>query len=234
MHLVSNADNDIKRAERSILFLDEVDKKADNDKNAYSFNKSDVLKSLLKLTEGGMYTVQTEIGQIDFDTSNLVVIAGGAFSDLYKQEVKTKPIGFEMAEESKTNEEKTTTIKALEKYGMPIEFLGRFKTIINMRQLTIDDLVAILKTSELSSLKKYKEMFNEKGINLKVSDDLYRNIAEEAYKLGTGARALNVIVDELFEDILYDLFDDGEIESEIDLESYLKHKEKTLKLEKTL
>ena len=229
--LYYNADRDLDKAERTILFLDEIDKKAGSDAEK-SFNKSDVLKSLLKIVEGGVFEIEVARGQIiRFDTSHLTIIVGGAFTDLYKiKEENKKFIGFNSGiNEKENNEEKEITIKDFEKYGMPIEFLGRFKTIIRMNDLKLDDYIKILKESDLSALKNYLNAFNEKGINLTIPDELYEKIAKLAMEFKTGARSLNIVVDKLFEEILFDYFNDTNIDT-IELNSEITENVKSYKL----
>ena len=210
INMYYNAECDIERAQRTILFLDEIDKKASNDEEK-AVNKSGVLKSLLKTIEGGRFEIEVSRGRfITFDTSHLTIIAGGAFTDLYKNKEKTK-IDF-----TSTNEivsKKELTIKDFEKYGMPIEFLGRFKTIIKMNELNLEDFIKILKTSDLSALKNYKNAFEKKGIQLELPESIYEKIAKLAMQDATGARSLNKIVDNIFENVLYEFFSSENINS---------------------
>ena len=141
-----------------------------------------------------------------------MVIAGGAFTDLYNQkaEEKKNTVGFG-SEVSSINKEiqygTELTIKDFEKFGMPLEFMGRFKTIIRMNKLKLEDLVNILKTSNLSEMKSYVDLLESKGIKLDIPEQLYEKIAELAYSYGTGARGLNIVVDNIFDNILYELFE---------------------------
>ena len=212
--LYKENNGDLETAEHSILFLDEIDKKAKTESDS-EVTSSGVLKSLLKIVEGD--TIEVEINPttgetISFDTSKLLVIAGGAFTDLYNQkaEEKRNTVGFG-SEVSSINKEiqygTELTIKDFEKFGMPLEFMGRFKTIIRMNKLSLDDLVRILKTSNLSEMKSYVDLLESKGIKLDIPEQLYEKIAELAYSYGTGARGLNIVVDNIFDNILYELFE---------------------------
>ena len=200
--LYKENNGDLEAAEHSILFLDEIDKKAKTESDN-EVTSSGVLKSLLKIVEGET---------ISFDTSKLLVIAGGAFTDLYNQkaEEKKNTVGFG-SEVSSINKEiqygTELTIKDFEKFGMPLEFMGRFKTIIRMNKLKLEDLVNILKTSNLSEMKSYVDLLESKGIKLDIPEQLYEKIAELAYSYGTGARGLNIVVDNIFDNILYELFE---------------------------
>lgn len=205
--LYFNANEDIELAQKAIVVLDEIDKKAGGD-NEKSFNKEDVLKSLLSLIEGGTFEIEiNERGNtITFDTSHLTVIAMGAFSNLLQPVKTNNTIGFNDTI-IKKDTTKEITVEDFIKYGLPVEFLGRFKSIIRMNSLSLKDLERILKESDLSSLKILKNKFKEKlNINLNISDEIIEKIALKAYERKTGARALNVIVDEMFEEILYQAF----------------------------
>lgn len=207
-NLYINADEDLEKAQNSILMLDEIDKKATNEKNRSSFNKSDVLKSLLKIVEGGVYEIQINGETILFDTSNLIVVVAGAFSSLYDKKITGKSnIGFERIKEP----DKLTTIddielKDLKKFGVPSEFIGRFSYYIKMNKLTIEDFIKIMKTSKLSALKEYIEELKTLGVKVNINDNIYKKIAEIAYDYNVGARAINIVVSEIFEEILYELF----------------------------
>lgn len=208
IHLYNNANGDLERAENSILYLDEIDKKASNG-DEKDFNKADVLSGLLKIIEGGIFQIEIGGNYVNFDTSKLIVIAGGAFSKLYNQtKSKINKIGFIREENDVEKIEENTDVKTLENYGMLIEFLGRFKCVIRMNTLSLDDFIKILKISELSPIKKYIDLFKGIGIELQISEDIYERIARIAYNYGTGARAINVVVEEIFDDIFYNIIDD--------------------------
>lgn len=223
IHLYKNAGEDITKAEHSILFLDEIDKKAGKDADT-SIANEDVLKSLLKIIEGGVFNVELDAfgNTIKFDTSNLLIIAGGAFTDLYNNQAKEKKnvVGFNNDVKSINNEVKygtELTIKDFEKFGMPLEFMGRFKTIIRMNTLRKEDLISILKNSNLSELKKYINAFEKKGIKLDLPEEVYEKIANIASGYGTGARGLNLVVDKIFENVLYEVFENTNDLEEITL-----------------
>ena len=226
VNLYNNAEGDLQRAQRSILFLDEIDKKASEGEEK-SFNKSDVLKSLLKIVEGGKFEIEINQYQtVTFDTSKLTVIVGGAFTELYnKREVKKDriKIGFGLSDNVEAKPvSKEITIKDFEKYGMPIEFLGRFKTIVRLNELSLDDMVKILKDSQYSALKNYIETFEQQGITLEIPETIYKKIAEKAYEYHTGARSLNIVVDKIFEPILYEYFNGNDVEAIEVLENILE------------
>jgi len=215
--LYYNADCNQDLAERSILVLDEIDKKASNNDDRSSFQKDDVLKSLLKIIEGGVFDVELDDHSvINFDTSKLTVITCGAFSDLYEKVKPPRTIGFGTPSTPVVEEkEEKVDVEAFTKYGIPVEFIGRMDTIVGLNPLTKNDLVRILKESEISPLKIYQENLSKLNINIDFPDELCESIATKALeKYNTGARALKVIVDEMFQEILYGIFDaPGEIDT---------------------
>ena len=210
----ANCNQDL--AEKSILVLDEIDKKASDSDDKSSFQKDDILKSLLKIIEGGVFDIELDDHSvINFDTSKLTIITCGAFSDLYEKVKPARPIGFGSTTPVLEEKKQKVDIESFTKYGIPIEFIGRMDTIVGLNQLTKDDLVRILKESEISPIKIYMENLKKLNININFPDELCESIAEKALeKYKTGARALKVIVDEMFQDILYGIFDaPGEIET---------------------
>lgn len=212
-NLLENANMNQELAERSILVLDEIDKKAGNNGDS-AVSKSDVLKGLLAIIEGGVFPLQYAEGQINFDTSKLTIVACGAFTELRDNKMsEKKTIGFSR-ENSTVMTNPEISIEDFQKFGMPLEFMGRFRTIVQMNELKKEDFIKILKTSALSPLNKYCEEMTKLGIKFEVTDVLYERLATQALKYKTGARALNVVVDQMFEDILFDVFDNtGGIES---------------------
>ena len=205
-NLIENANNDIKRAQHGIIIIDEIDKKV-SDELESDISGSDVLKSLLKIIEG----TKIKDGIIDFDTKNLIVIFMGAFSGLEKireKRVEVNNIGFNYAKDFsiKQDESKTKFLKKdLVKFGMPEEFVGRIDTIIEMNKLTKEDLVKILRNSNLSIFRKYQKELKRKGIVLSYDGKLFELIAEKSMDLDTGARELSNTVNYIFENIIYDV-----------------------------
>ena len=206
-----NCNNNLELAQQSILVLDEIDKKAEKDPRD-SFTKGDVLKSLLKLIEGAKYDVKiNQFEKINFDTSKLTIICCGAFADL--EETKTtNSIGFTNVKSNLSKLAESKEEEKLIKYGMPVEFMGRMNTIVKFNELKEKELINILKQSTLSPLKSYEETIKELGIDILLDDDIYKAIATKAIELKTGARSLKKIVDSMFHEILYDIFDSEENE----------------------
>lgn len=208
-NLLENANMNQELAEKSILVLDEIDKKAGTNGDS-AVSKSDVLKNLLAIIEGGVFPLQYAERTIQFDISKLTIVACGAFTELRNNKLsKNNFIGF-TKEKHTINNNPEITIEDFQKFGMPLEFMGRFRTIVQMNELKKEDFIKILKISTLSPLNKYKAELEKLGITFETSDLLYDRLATYALKYKTGARALNVVVDQMFEDFLYEIFDNSE------------------------
>lgn len=215
--LLNNADNDYEKARRGILAIDEIDKKLGHEDTSNDVAGVEVLKSMLKIIEGT--TVRVEIPKkidcwdfddIDFDTSNLIVVMMGCFPGIDKirdKRLNINRLGFDTSEKTSKNSRQNRILKKdLIDYGMPEEFVGRIDTIVEMNRLTVDDLEQILKHSKLSIMKAYIKELRKLGLKIKYSDNLCRIIAEEALQIDTGARELKNVVNDVFEGVLYKIF----------------------------
>ena len=220
--MIREANNNISLAQRGIIFVDEIDKKANKYANYSDISKGDVLKSLLKIMEGTKVQIdnpnfwenpaKNELS-ISFDTSNLIFIFGGAFEGIDKIRDKrlkqSSGIGFSSIEEKaiviNNDSLKSFTKEDLIEYGMPTEFIGRITNIYETNNLDENNLVKILATSRGSIFKKYEAIFKAAGIELEYPKDLFLNIAKKAKMYPTGARELNSQVSYIFEGIIYDL-----------------------------
>ncbi len=207
-NLYIESDYNLDLAERGILCLDEIDKKVPNSSfsNDIGISNTAVLNSLLKIIEGGIFEFRLGNELIKFDTSYLTIIASGAFQQLKNEKLeKNKKIGFNNCIED-TNEYKTDDFVS---YGLPKEFIGRFSLIIKLNDLTKEDLKNILLQSKISSLKANIETFSKLNINVIISDEIIDEIVKKAYIQNTGARSLNKIVDELFNNATFDVLSNG-------------------------
>lgn len=210
--LLENANHDIQRAQKGIIVIDEIDKKAGHEEHDVA--GVEVLKSLLKLIEGTQIKVpnpEDPFGDevVDFDTQNIIIIFCGAFSGLDKirnKRLNINPLGFNDSKSSEYKESKSQFLKQdLVEYGMPEEFVGRIDTIIEMNKLTKEDLALILRKSKLSIFRRYQAELRDKGITLSYDGKLFERIAEESLALDTGARELSNTVNNMFENIIYDV-----------------------------
>ena len=220
--MIREANNNISLAQRGIIFVDEIDKKANKYANYSDISKGDVLKSLLKIMEGTKVQIdnpnfwenpaKNELS-ISFDTSNLIFIFGGAFEGIDKIRDKrlkqSSGIGFSSIEEKaiviNNNSLKSFTKEDLIEYGMPTEFIGRITNIYETNNLDESNLVKILANSKGSIFKKYEAIFKAADIQLEYPKTLFLNIAQKVKMYPTGARELNSQVSYIFEGIIYDL-----------------------------
>ena len=187
---------DVEKAEKAIVFFDEIDKKGSSKKDDVS--GKGVLNLLLPFIEGSTYNacanmrLQKEI--IKINTSNMIVILGGAFTDVYKELKDKGGIGFG-AKVGKEATREATTQDFVEKAQMPDEFMGRV-SIVKLNELDVDAIKRILLESDESALKIQEKLFEELGVKLTPSEDYINAIANQAVKRETGARGLNTVVDE--------------------------------------
>ena len=185
---------DLDAAEHAIVYFDEIDKKGSEKKS--DVGGQAVLNQLLKFLDGTNYKATdnpqhvTEQNSVDISTENMLVIAGGAFSEIYEAKAPT-PIGFGAT----TPETKEPEIKDfIEKAMMPKELMGRLPVIIHLDPLTIDSLRRILTNSDKSALKLQEVNFTKKGVELKVTPEYLQKVAEIAHERKIGARGLNKII----------------------------------------
>ena len=188
---------DIEKTEHAIIYFDEIDKKG-TEKND-DVNGKGVLNLLLKFIEGSVYyaypdSKRTE-QKVKIDTTNMTVILGGAFSDVYKNIHIKNQIGFD-SEKLSVDKIRNPEPKDFVEYGqMTNEFMGRV-VVIQLNELSVEDLQRVLVESDESALKIQEEIFNEIGVKIKFTDDYIKAVALKAFKKETGARRLAGIVDE--------------------------------------
>lgn len=205
-HLVIACDDDIEKAQKAILVVDEIDKKAGGDKDDPSM--SSVLNSLLKLVEGGVLHIEADkdsgLGAFDFDTSRLTIIFAGAFSEITSKKKETNTLGF-----TNTNvvidKKKDLDPEDFVKYGMTPEFMGRISNIIMTKTYEREDYRKILLTSSISPLVLKREVFKILGVNLDYDSEFVEKILDEAVRLNTGARGLKLAFAKELEDLDFDI-----------------------------
>lgn len=207
------ANGNITLAEHGILVFDEIDKKNKKSSNDDGISTDGVLNALLKIVEGGTFEVPIDESKngdiIEFDTSHLTVIVSGAFEKMLNKSKKTELIGFNNPINVNSTEVSNNTLGIVDKfieYGMPKEFIGRFNTFVELKSLTKVDLKNILLNSDSSVLKLYIKDLADYKINIEFYDQIIERICDLAYAKNTGARALNNIVSELIDSILFEAF----------------------------
>ena len=205
LFIKSGGDKDA--CEQGIIYIDEIDKiaaKFSSGSDRKDPSGAGVQSALLKVIEGNQITITSKRYecQVDIDTSKILFICGGAFSDLRAEKASCKQVGFNG--EIKTKNDFHFDQSTLMKYGMSPEFMGRFPVIIPLDELTKSDLVGVLTTPKNSLLEQYKEIFKIDGVNLKMDEPVYSYIANICMNKKIGARGLRSAIDDIIFPFLYD------------------------------
>ena len=225
LHLIQAADFDIQKAERGIIYIDEIDKvarKADNPSITRDVSGEGVQQALLKIIEGCLANVPPQGGRkhphqdfLQIDTSNILFICGGAFEgleDTVERRLKRDQVSLGFRTERRLRGPQRTdqllahvTHDDLLEYGLIPEFIGRLSLVVSLSSLDRDDLVRILTEPKNALVRQFQCYLAMDGVDLTFTDDALDAVADEAIRLKTGARGLRTVVEDRLVDVMYEI-----------------------------